>query len=163
MPRKKKGTTPADELTAETTAAGAAPIDRKPEVAASAAEPQPPADAPSEPAPDEGGEPRRQWAVGPQWFKSVSLGDERGAPKMDLGRDHKFKQLAIRFPDRPENQVLDALHADGWTWRGKEKYWTKQLDADRPAASQQNAETFFEELATEMRARRGLADSPAVA
>jgi hypothetical protein len=160
MPRKKKESPPSGEPSAETLpeAIHGESGDPTPvtELNPLAVESPEPASGGDEPA-------KRQWAVGPQWFKSASLGDERGAPKMDLGRDHKYKQLAIRFPERPEPEVIDALHEAGWTWRGKERYWTKQIDAEKPASSQQAAEEFFEKLADGMRARRGLGESPAVA
>jgi hypothetical protein len=99
---------------------------------------------------------------GPQWSEKVALGAERDAPVVDLGRDNKFKQMAIRFSEKPEPEVVQALRDGGWTFRGKEKYWTKQLDPDRPATSAREAENFFHEMAEGMRARRGLSDSPAV-
>lgn len=107
-------------------------------------------------------EPQRQWVVGPHWFKGVSLGTGRDAPRVRLGRDNKFKQMAILFTEKPEAEVIEALHAEGWTWRGKERYWTKQLDPMHLATSQQDAERFFDQLADAMRTRRGLGDSPAI-
>ncbi|MBA4067189.1 MAG: hypothetical protein C0501_26485 [Isosphaera sp.] len=144
MPRKRKQPDP--EVAQATDATPAEP--------AAAAEPPP--------DPDAGEQPQRQWAEGPRWSETASLSAERYGPTMAVGRDHKYKQMAIRFTEKPEREVIDALHAGGWTWRGKEKFWTKQLDPGRPATSQRAAEDFFHDLAEGMRARRGLADSPAV-
>ncbi len=148
MPRRKKQPDPAASVVNDTTTDAA--------LAGNAAE--------STPTPAEANEaaPSRQWVQGPHWFKGVALGAERDAPRVRLGRDNKFKQMAILFTEKPEAEVIEALHADGWTWRGKERYWTRQLDPANPATGQQDAERFFDQLADAMRTRRGLTESPAI-
>lgn len=152
MPRRKKRPDPTVEEVPAVTPGGSEP----------AAAPSTPASPNPSAAADGAEEPPHQWAAGPQWARKVSLSAERGGPTADFGYDFKFKQSAIRFTEKPEPEVLEALGADGWRWRAKERYHTKQIDKANPRASREAAEEFFEQLIDGMRARRGLSDSPAV-
>lgn len=65
---------------------------------------------------------------------------------MRLGRDNQFQQMAIAFDEKPAEETRRRLQADGWKWRSGEERWTKQLDPDRKATGQQDAEKLFDEL-----------------
>jgi hypothetical protein len=87
---------------------------------------------------------------------SISLGAEKDAPKMTLYRSNRFNQLAIKFDEKPEEQYRLRLRAEGWRWREDEGVWTKQLDRERRATSQMEAERLFTEIGDAIRAERGL-------
>lgn len=57
---------------------------------------------------------------------------------------------------RPEQQYRERLREDGWRWREDEGVWTKQLDRERRASSQLEAERLFTEIAEAIRGDLGL-------
>jgi hypothetical protein len=92
---------------------------------------------------------------GPFWFQSSLLSQEPDGPKMRLGRDNRFQQMAIQFEAKPTEEVRQRLHQDGWRWRPAESIWTKQLEFDRKAQGHLEAERLFDELAKiEMQERK---------
>lgn len=91
--------------------------------------------------------PAKTWAPkGPTWFQTVILSDRNEGPRMRLGRDNQYQQMAIAFDEKPAEEIRHRLQGDGWKWRGAESRWTKQLDPDRRATGQQDAEKLFDEL-----------------
>ena len=74
---------------------------------------------------------------------------------MTLFRSNKLNQLAIRFDEKPEEEHrLQASRQTGWRWREDEGVWTKQLDRERRASSQMEAERLFTEIGETIRAGR---------
>jgi hypothetical protein len=104
------------------------------------------------------GEARKTWQPDPFALMSTALGEGRGAPRMTLFRNNRFQQMAIRFDQKPAEHHRTALHDAGWRWREAEGVWTKQLDRDRRAASQLDAERLFHQLADSIRAELGLVE-----
>lgn len=86
---------------------------------------------------------------------SVALSDSKDGPKIRLYRSHKFQQMAIQFDEKPDEAVRQKLREDGWTWRGAEGVWTKQL-GERPGETHSKAEEFFENIANDIRQAKGL-------
>ncbi|OWK45579.1 hypothetical protein [Fimbriiglobus ruber] len=113
-------------------------------------------DEPTQPATQAGDAPRRQWQPDPFSLMVISLGPDKDGPKMTLFRSNKLNQMAIRFDEKPEEQHRLRLREDGWRWREDEGVWTKQLDRERRAASQVEAERLFTEIGETIRAGRGL-------
>lgn len=90
----------------------------------------------------------KTWAAsGPLWYRTVSLSERNDGPRMRLGRDNKFLQMAIHFDEKPTDETRTKLRAEGFKFRGAEGVWTRQLDPDRKATGQQDAEKLFDELA----------------
>ena len=110
-------------------------------------------------APSEGdadAAPARTWQPDPVTLMTVSLGDERDSPKMRLYRSNRLNQMALGFDVRPEAQYRERLREDGWRWREDEGVWTKQLDRERRARSQLEAERLFAEIGDAIRGDLGL-------
>jgi hypothetical protein len=121
------------------------------------------ADTPAVPA--EGGTdatPARSWQPDPFVLMTVSLGAERDSPRMRLFRSNKLNQMAIGFELRPEEKYRVRLREDGWRWREDEGVWTKQLDRERRASSQLEAERLFAEIGEAIRGDLGLEPKRAV-
>ena len=147
MPRKKKAAAP--EVVTESSEVAVPP----PAVEAN----EPPAPPPPEPVP------AKAWAAsGPHWFQAVSLSTDSGGPRIRLGRDNRFQQMAISFDEKPPADVIQQLRDDGWRWRGQEGYWTKQFNPEQCATGQLDAEQLFERLAVIEQRERGLCDVPTV-
>ena len=100
--------------------------------------------------------PRRQWEPDPHPLRTMALGLEKDSPKMTLFRSNKLNQLAIRFDEKPEEEHRLRLREAKWKWREDEGVWTKQMDRERRATSQMEAERLFTEIGEAMRAERGL-------
>jgi hypothetical protein len=87
---------------------------------------------------------------------SIALGEGNDAPKMRLYRNRRMNQVAIQFDEKPEEPYRQRLRDEGYTWRGAEGVWTKQLGEQR-ASGQLAAERLVEELANTIRQDKGLA------
>lgn len=92
----------------------------------------------------------------PFTLMTVSLGPDRDSPKMRLYRSNRMNQMAIGFDDKPEQQHRVRLREDGWRWRETEGVWTKQLDRERRASGQLEAERLFTEISEAIRGDLGL-------
>jgi hypothetical protein len=66
---------------------------------------------------------------------TIALSNSNEGPKMRLYRNQRFQQMAIQFDEKPDEAIRQKLRDDGWTWRGTEAAWTKQLTG-WPNASQ---------------------------
>lgn len=102
------------------------------------------------------GEARKTWQPDPFPLMTAPLGKGHDAPRMTLLRNNRYQQMAMRFDQKPAEHHRTALHDAGWRWREAEGVWTKQLDRDRRAASQLDAERLFTQLADAIRAELGL-------
>ena len=100
--------------------------------------------------------PTRAWQPDPFVLMAVSLGAERTSPRMRLYRSNRLNQMAIQFDERPEPHYRKQLREDGWRWREDEGVWTKQLDRERRAAGQLQAERLFTEISEAIRGDLGL-------
>jgi len=92
----------------------------------------------------------------PRGIMSISLGDEKGSPRMRLSRSHKFKQLQVEFERQPDEKYLAMLRDAGWTDRTEsEGIWTKQVGQGQwqPVA---DGERLFKQIANAIRKDRGL-------
>jgi hypothetical protein len=87
---------------------------------------------------------------------SIALGEGNDALKVRLYRNRRMNQVAIQFDEKPEEPYRQRLRDEGYTWRGAEGVWTKQLGEER-ASGQLAAERLVEELASAIRQDRGLA------
>jgi hypothetical protein len=117
---------------------------------------EPSADEQRQPPTEAEGAPRRQWQPDPFPFMAISLGPDKDSPKMTLFRSNKLNQMAIRFDEKPEEEHRLRLREAQWKWREDEGVWTKQMDRERRATSQVEAERLFTEIGEAIRAERGL-------
>ena len=108
------------------------------------------------PVPEAEGGPRRQWQPDPFPLMVINLGPDKDSPTMKLFRSNKLNQMAVQFAEKPEEEYRGRLREAGWKWREAEGVWTKQLDRERRASSQVEAEQLFTEIGEAIRARAGL-------
>ncbi len=104
----------------------------------------------------------------PREQKSVSLGSDRNSPRLRLLRSHRFNQMQIRSDEELPEAYRKLLQTAGWTERPEEGIWTKQLPPRARTEDEEikpawptvlEAERLFQEIATSLRADKGL--SPA--
>ena len=87
---------------------------------------------------------------------AITLGAEKDSPRVRLFRSDRFKQVAIRFDEKPDPKYLDQLRDAGFRWRSDDGVWTKQFDADRRWQSVAEAEQLFARIGNALRADLGL-------
>ena len=100
--------------------------------------------------------PVRSWQPDPFVLMAVTLGPDAESPRIRLYRSNKLNQMAIKFDTKPEHPYRERLRANGWRWREDEGVWTKQLERERRAAGQLQAERLFTEIGDAIRAELGL-------
>ena len=144
MPRRKPKTP--EPKTPETTAPA-------PEVATEPAPPPVEVEVPPKPA---AGEPQQKWQPDPFEMESITLGDERGDPRMRLYRNQRYSQMAIQFDERPDARYTKMLTDAGYRWRPVEKVWTHQLNPDARWRTQAEAEHLFRRIGNAIREDKGL-------
>ncbi len=92
----------------------------------------------------------------PRGVMSISLGDEKGSPRMRLLRSHQYKQMQVLFEQQPDEKYLAMLAEAGWKDRTEsEGVWTKQVAPGQwqPVA---DAERLFKEIGNAIRKDKGL-------
>ncbi|MDR3635869.1 MAG: DEAD/DEAH box helicase family protein [Isosphaeraceae bacterium] len=93
----------------------------------------------------------------PRPVMSISLGDTRGSPRVQLRRSHKYKQMQIQFEQQPDEKYLLMLKRAGWRDRTEEEgIWTKQIDPDYRWQSVDVMEREFKQVANAIRTDKGL-------
>jgi hypothetical protein len=92
----------------------------------------------------------------PRGVMSISLGDDKGSPRMRLLRSHQYKQMQLLFEQKPDEKYLAMLAEAGWKDRTEsEGVWTKQVASGewQPVA---DAERLFKEIGNAIRKDKGL-------
>lgn len=78
------------------------------------------------------------------------------AAGVTLLEDRKFRQVQIRFADKPPEAVRTLVREAGFQWRANEGVWSKQLDPDHGWRTRADAERLYDRVADMLR------DGPAV-
>lgn len=122
MPRKKRSDKAVGEPTSVVAATSTVATLEQPKPAAKA-----PADRPewidgppvglAEPA-----EQKRNWG---EPYKAIFTSAEQG---FELGENRRFKQLVFKFKERPDDQTIQTLKDNGFTYRPAEHAWTDPAD-----------------------------------
>lgn len=86
---------------------------------------------------------------------AIALTGEKDGPKARLYRNQRFQHMAIRFDEKPDEDIRHRLREAGWTWRGQEGAWTRQL-GERPGDAHRQARALFEGIANDVRRANGL-------
>lgn len=73
-----------------------------------------------------------------------------------LLEDRRYKQMQIRFDAKPSQAVLAVMDVAGYTWRGSEKAWTKQLDPEASWKTRADAERLYAKVARMIREEKGI-------
>jgi hypothetical protein len=87
-------------------------------------------EAPEQPLYDGHQDRQPQGEHGKNWgppYKSIFTCREMG---FELGENRRFKQRVFMFSDRPADEVLGELKANGFTYRAAEKAWTITANAE---------------------------------
>jgi hypothetical protein len=80
----------------------------------------------------EAGQPRNWGDPYKQIFSSTAKGFE-------MGENRRFKQRVFKFHERPDQDVLDLLKDNGFTYRAAEKAWTIQATPETRRLSEELA------------------------
>ena len=152
---------PAGEVVADPTAAEAEAHARASTVTDPAAFelPIPPADAPTPRGAAGSEEPAREPArlgEGKAWNPRFGL---RADHEVGVGllEDKRFKQMQIRFAEKPSDEVRRVVREAGFQWRSQEEAWAKRIDPDKGWRTRAEAEALYDRVTVMIRAERGLA------
>lgn len=107
--------------------------------AAIAPEPEPPEPTPPAAEPP-AGRPPPAFAVRADYAAGVTLLEDR-----------RFRQVQLRFADKPPEGVRVVVREAGFQWRAAEGVWTKQLDPDHGWRTRADAERLFDRVADLLR------------
>jgi hypothetical protein len=111
------------------------------------------------PLPDEPGktaEPQKSLLPDPHWYKSISLGPDNDSPHIHLARSYRYKQMQVRFDEKPAKEITQQLHEAGWRWNSNERVWTIQIESGNQYAVVAAAEQLFRRLGNQIREQNGL-------
>jgi hypothetical protein len=70
-----------------------------------------------------------------------------------------YRQMQIKFDVRPSQPVLDKVAEAGYSWKNKDKVWTKQLEEGTAMQDRIDAERLFAEVRDILRADKGIAQT----
>jgi hypothetical protein len=147
MPRKKTTTAIPDPVQPTASAAPAGSV-----VEPSTAAAPPDHDAPA------AGESAHATAVRPDGPRAPNpFGSRQDAVAgVRLLEDRRYKQVQLKFADKPSAEVREAVRDAGFRWLQEEGVWAKQIDRDKGWQTRADAETLFERVAAMIRAEQGV-------
>jgi hypothetical protein len=136
--------------------------------AADAATGQRPGGAPEAPERQPGDEPAEQKrSSGPDPF----VIDTNPAVGLRLLSSHRyfdkasgryaFRDIQIKFDDKPGQAILDKLKEAGFEWDRDNKAWSKKVPKDEAIRTRVDAERLFQEVLGLLRAAKGLGQEKA--
>lgn len=128
---------------------------------ASPATGEPPNTTPSAPEPvaESGGESSPTRAVRPDGPRVPNPFGFRqdAAAGVRLLEDRRFKQVQLKFAEKPSEDVRRAVREGGFRWLQEEGVWAKQIDPDKGWQTRADAEALFERVAARIREEKGVA------
>ena len=151
MARKRtpKGTTPTETET---------PVQTTPELQttepATTAQEAPPVSETTEPQPSfvERVQQRRGRAVAPDPFGIA--GDVVAGVRLFESR--RYRQMAIKFEEKPPQEVLDLVKSAGYRWNSRDLMWVHPIHPDSAMATRIEAERLFQEVRGMVRQAKGI-------
>ncbi len=109
---------------------------------------------------DDAEEPKRSF--GPDPFP-IDTDPQTGARLLSSGRyydrelgRYAFRNVQIKFDEKPAQAVLDKVSQAGFSWDRKHQAWTKKVAEDSPVQSRLAAEELFREVTATLREEKGL-------
>lgn len=73
-----------------------------------------------------------------------------------LLEDRRFKQVQLKFADKPSDAVRQAVREAGFRWLQEAGVWAKQIDRERGWQTRAEAEEVFGRVAALIREEKGL-------
>ena len=73
-----------------------------------------------------------------------------------LLEDRRFRQMQIRFREKPSDEVRRVIREAGYQWRSQDQAWTKQIDPDAAWRTRAEATALFDRVAGMVRDEMGL-------
>lgn len=73
-----------------------------------------------------------------------------------LLEDRRFKQVQLKFADKPSAAVREMVREAGYRWREEEQAWTKQIDPEKGWQTRADADDLFERVTAAIRAEKGI-------
>lgn len=142
MPRRKSTTTPPQD-THQTEAPPQVP-EQQPVQAEQAPSPSPTTSPEAPPAPA-----KRQ------------IPDPFGIAKdylagIQLLESHRYRQMQIRFDEKPSQAAIDAVKEAGFRWNGQEKVWVKPIQPATAMQTRIDSERLFKDVAEQIRQEKGV-------
>jgi hypothetical protein len=73
-----------------------------------------------------------------------------------LEEDRQYKQMRIKFDEKPPVHIRAEVHGEGFRWNSLEQAWSKPIDRDAAWKSRTEAERTFDRACELLREAKGL-------
>jgi hypothetical protein len=75
---------------------------------------------------------------------------------VELLESRRFRQMQIKFDEKPSPAVLDTIRAEGYGWRNQDKAWTKQMSQETAMQTRIDAERLYQQVADMLCQEKGI-------
>lgn len=79
------------------------------------------------------------------------------AAGVTLQEDRAYRQIQLKFDDKPSDPVRAVLRAAGFTWHRERQVWQAGIEREAPWKARNTAEKVFEQVTAMIREERGIA------
>lgn len=73
-----------------------------------------------------------------------------------LFESRRFRQMAIKFEEKPSQEVLDLVRSAGYRWNSRDFMWVRPIEADSAMTTRIDAERLYEEVRSLIRQAKGI-------
>lgn len=73
-----------------------------------------------------------------------------------LFENRRFRQMAIKFEEKPGTEVLDLVKSAGYRWNSRDLMWTHPIEADSAMTTRIEAERLYQEVRGLIRQAKGI-------
>jgi len=111
-------------------------------------------------APDAGGD-QRSFAERVGRRKPVSIADPFEvavdvAAGVRFFESKRYRQVAIKFVDKPSQAVIDKLKEAGFRWNRNDKIWARPVTPDSAMSTRIEAEKLYQQIRGMIRQEKGI-------
>lgn len=73
-----------------------------------------------------------------------------------LFENRRYRQMAIKFEEKPGQEVLDRVKAAGYRWNSNDFMWVHPIEADSAMTTRIEAERLYQEVRGMIRQAKGI-------
>jgi hypothetical protein len=79
-----------------------------------------------------------------------------------LFESRQDRQMAIKFDDKPGQDVIDLLKEEGYRWNPRDKIWARPVQSSNAMSTRIEAEQLYQEVRSIIRHEKGIEAGPEV-
>ncbi len=73
-----------------------------------------------------------------------------------LFESRRYRQMAIKFEEKPAQEILDRVKAAGYRWNANDFMWVHPIEADSAMTTRIEAERLYQEIRGMIREAKGI-------